>query len=114
MVLAVLPGQPKAVCLDSGGQQMLSVLRQMGMPALVGVVTAARSGSSDGTGAAVAAPAQKMKERAAAKKRAAAVLQSEVLCRTQHRQRTPLSMAMWPHTQSYRVLGSVDLGILLC
>ena len=79
VVLAVLPGQPKAVCLDGGGQQALSVLRQMGMPALVGVVTtAARSGSGDTAGA--AAPAQKLKERAAARKRAAAVLQSEVCC----------------------------------
>ncbi len=75
VVLAVLPGQAKAVCMDSAGQQALGVLRQMGMPALLGLVTGGRAAGN---------AAAMLKEKAAARKRAAAVLQSEVCCNSLH------------------------------
>ena len=71
MVVAVLPGRTDAVCMDSAGQGALAILRHMGMPALLGIVCGgAPSGAASTPGA--------LKERAAAKKRAITVLDSEV------------------------------------
>lgn len=69
LVIVVLPARNKAVCIDGEGQLALATLRQLGMPAVMALV----SGGS-GNSAAV----NRLKERAAAKKRAATVLASEV------------------------------------
>ena len=79
LVVAVLPAKDKAVCIDSEGQLTLSTLRQLGMPAIMAVVAGAAAEAAPG--AKPAAAANRMKERAGAKKRAAAVLASEV-CHT--------------------------------
>ena len=71
-----MPGESGAACLDADGQQALSLLRQLGMPAVIGVA----SGTSPDQGGKAAA---KMKGKAAARKRAAAVLAAEVSCSTQ-------------------------------
>ncbi|CAL8469855.1 g9397 [Coccomyxa elongata] len=79
LVVAVLPAKNKAVCIDSEGQLALSTLRQLGMPAIMAVVAGgAAAAAGAAPGAKPAATANRMKERAGAKKRAAAVLASEV------------------------------------
>ena len=71
-----MPGESGAACLDAEGQQALSLLRQLGMPSVIGVASGTHP---DQTGNA----ATKMKGKAAARKRAAAVLAAEVSCSTQ-------------------------------
>lgn len=71
LVVLVLPSQDEAVCLDSEGQLALSILRQLGMPTVMAVLTGSASAGS-------APAATKLKERAAAKKRVAAVLDAQV------------------------------------
>ena len=73
VLLVVVPGKTGAAALDDSGLQALSLLRQLGMPALIGVANGACPDEA-------ANAAAKMKEKAAARKRAAAVLASEV-CR---------------------------------
>ena len=78
LVVAVLPAKNKAVCIDSAGQLTLSTLRQLGMPAVMAVVAGGAAETGTVAGAKSAPAAARLKERAAAKKRAAAVLASEV------------------------------------
>ena len=66
-----MPGESGAACLDAEGQQALSLLRQLGMPSVIGVASGT---TPDQAGNAAA----KMKGKAAARKRAAAVLAAEV------------------------------------
>jgi hypothetical protein len=73
VLVLVLPGQEQAVSLDTEGQQALGILRQLGMPAVMAAVVTGQGGPAHGAPAAV-----KLKDRAAAKKRAAAVLESQV------------------------------------
>jgi hypothetical protein len=58
--------------MDKAGLQALSLLRQLGMPSLIGI-------ASGGCADQAANAAARMKEKAAAKKRAAAVLALEVV-----------------------------------
>ena len=71
VLLLVMPGESGAACLDADGQQALSLLRQLGMPSVIGVASGMHP---DQAGNAAA----KMKGKAAARKRAAAVLAAEV------------------------------------
>ncbi|CAL5218954.1 g706 [Coccomyxa viridis] len=71
VLLVVVPGKTGAAALDDSGLQALSLLRQLGMPALIGVANGACPDEA-------ANAAAKMKEKAAARKRAAAVLASEL------------------------------------
>ena len=71
MLLLVMPGESAVACLDAEGQQALSLLRQLGMPSVIGVAS-----STDPNQAGNAAA--RMKGKAAARKRAAAVLAAEV------------------------------------
>lgn len=73
VLLVIVPGKTGAVALDSSGLQALSLLRQLGMPALIGIASGACPDEA-------ANAAAKMKMKAAAKKQAAAVLASEVRC----------------------------------
>ena len=70
----LVPGKAGLAALDEEGLQALSLLRQLGMPAVIGIASGACPDQTVN-----AAP--KMKEKAAARKRAAAVLASEV-CRS--------------------------------
>ena len=67
----LVPGKAGLAALDEEGLQALSLLRQLGMPAVIGIASGACPDQTVN-----AAP--KMKEKAAARKRAAAVLASEV------------------------------------
>ena len=71
VLLVVVPGKTGAAALDDSGLQALSLLRQLGMPALIGVASGACPDQATNAAA-------KMKDKAAARKRAAAVLASEV------------------------------------
>ena len=71
VLLVIAPGKAGAAALDDSGLQALSLLRQLGMPALIGIASGACPDQA-------ANAAAKMKEKAAARKRAAAVLASEV------------------------------------
>lgn len=67
VVLFVLPGDARAVAVDSEGQTALSVLRSMGLPSSVAIVQT----STTSTG-------NSMKERSAAKKRATEAFLAEL------------------------------------
>ena len=58
--------------MDEAGLQALSLLRQLGMPSLIGIASGACPDQATSAAA-------RMKEKAAARKRAAAVLASEVI-----------------------------------
>jgi pre-rRNA-processing protein TSR1 len=72
VVLFVLPGEARAVAVDSEGQTAVSVLRSMGLPSSVALVQTA---SSDGTSSSAG---NSMKERSAAKKRATEAFLAEL------------------------------------
>lgn len=72
VLLALLPGDAGVAPFDDEGLQALALLRQLGMPALIGV---ASGGAPDQATNAAA----RMKAKAAARKRAAAALASEVI-----------------------------------
>ena len=71
VLLVLVPGEAGASCMDQAGLQALSLLRQLGMPSLIGIASGACPDQA-------ANAAARMKEKAAARKRAAAVLASEV------------------------------------
>lgn len=71
VLLLVMPGESGAACLDAEGQQALSLLRQLGMPSVIGVASSADQDQAVNAAA-------RMKGKAAARKRAAAVLAAEV------------------------------------
>ena len=83
-----MPGESGVACLDAAGQQALSLLRQLGMPTVIGV---ASSTSSVEAGNAAA----RMKGKAAARKRAAAVLAAEVSCSTQALTQHASALHLW-------------------
>ena len=63
MIIAMLPGDEKEEAADEGGRAAMALLRAMGLPTLHGLVHGSASS---------------LKEKAAAKKRAAALLTQEV------------------------------------
>ncbi len=67
----LVSGDARTAALDNEGLQALSLLRQLGMPAVIGIASRAFPDQA-------ANAAAKMKEKAAARKVAAAVLASEV------------------------------------
>ena len=71
VLLVLIPCKPGVAAIDSQGLQALSLLRQLGMPAAIGVASGACPDQA-------ANAAAKMKQKAAARKRAAALLASEV------------------------------------
>ena len=73
----LVPGKAGLAALDNEGLQALSLLRQLGMPAVIGVASGACPDQA-------ANAAAKMKEKAAARKRATAVLASEVRLSPKH------------------------------
>ena len=83
-----MPGESGAACLDAEGQQALSLLRQLGMPSAIGI---ASSTHPDQAGNAAA----KMKGKAAARKRAAAVLAAEVSCRIWAMTQQSFALQLW-------------------
>ena len=83
-----MPGESGAACLDADGQQALSLLRQLGLPAVIGVASGTHP---DQAGNAAA----KMKGKAAARKRAAAVLAAEVSYSTQALTQQAFPLHLW-------------------